>query len=306
MTHMRACRTLLMSFALVAGQPALAQEDRAGDPSEGRADGEAVNDIIVSGVRLREPEELPVSVEPMPAFAPVTRRLASDAEMFARCAGLPRLPLMRRILDGRPDTGETQKALHQHLVRNSGCLQHIPSNPYPASPFFGECNPVMIDPTKKGGPRAPLKGNLTVSNAVCRTDFDRGVMYEQALREFAPDLRLSRSNTFDIATRDRFRAREEIRNAARSTDAAEIFWAAACMVQIRPKYALALLQQDAGSPAETKLRAMMISDGSACVGNAAEVKVDPRHFRAFVAEAVYAWAVAVKRTDSLLPPEAAG
>ena len=36
------------------------------------------------------------------------------------------------------------------------------------------------------------------------------------------------------------------------------------------------------------------------------IRVDPFQFRAFVAEAVYAWAVAVRRTDSLLPPEIQG
>ena len=147
---------------------------------------------------------------------------------------------------------------------------------------------------------------MAVYRSVCRADFDRGFIYEEALRQYAPDLTLSRSNTFDHATRDRFRAREEIRNSARSSQASDIFFAAACMVQIRPEYALALLQEEPESPAEVRLRAMMISDGAPCVGNPDEVRVDPRHFRAFVAEAVYSWAVAVKRTDSLVPAEAAG
>lgn len=298
-------RWIMLPFALALAAPALAQEAQIEETS---ADGEETgtdDDIIVDGVRLREPEDLPVSVGRPTDFGPVTRRLSADAEMFSRCAGRPRLPLLHRIVDGRPETGETQKALHQHLVRNSGCLMHLPT-PLPESPYFGICNPVFVDHSRNvPDARAPLRGNLAVYRSVCRADFDRGFIYEAALRQYAPDLRLSRSNTFDHATRERFRAREEIRNGARSGDAADIFYAAACMVQIRPEYALALLQEEPGSPAEGRLQAMMISDGSACVGSPAEVRVDPRHFRAFVAEAVYSWAVAVKRTDSLVPVEGA-
>lgn len=77
------------------------------------------------------------------------------------------------------------------------------------------------------------------------------------------------------------------------------------MVQLRPEYALALLHEAPGSEREGVLRAMMISDGAPGIGGVGieRVSVEAGQFRAFVAEAVYSWAVAVKRTDSLLPPE---
>lgn len=310
-------RLILVPLALAAAglaPPALAQ-DRPGEPGQetsaaANQAGEAADeDIVVNGLRLRDPEELPVSVVQPSDFARVTRGMSADAAMFSRCAGLPRQPLLGRILDGRPETGETEKSLHWHLVRNRGCLHHIASVPVPEAPHFGACNPRFVDGSRVAGglaSRDPLVTNFRGYRSVCQAVFDRGFVFENALREFAPDLRLSRSNTFDHATRDRFRAREEVRNSARSSDAAEFFYAAACMVQIRPEYALTLLQAEPGSEAEVRLRAMMISDGAPCVGNASKVRVDPHQFRAFVAEAVYSWAVAVRRTDSLVPAEAAG
>lgn len=273
---------------LAVGVPAYAQEATpAGRESESaRSDPE----IVVSGVRLRDPEELPVKVKPALAAGNVTRAMSADTVFFARCAGPPRLPLMRRIVDGLPDTVDTQSALHQHIMRNSGCFQDIPAlPPYPQSPHFGVCNAWV------GG------GGI----GFCRAILDRGFVFEQALRAYAPDLRLSRSNTFDHATRDRFRAREETRNGARFSATADYFYTAACMVQIRPEYALALLQEAPGSDREGTLRAMMISDGAPCIGGVGieRVSVEGGQFRAFVAEAVYSWAVAVKRTGSLLPPD---
>lgn len=304
---MKSVRLALLPFALLAGAPASAQQPESGS-AESRASDSASDPIVVDGVRLRDPEELPVSVAQPTEMNRVSRGLASEAAQFTRCAGLPRPELLHRILDGRPESGEADKALHWHMVRNIGCLQDVPSSPIPASPYFGLCNPDWVNPSKggQGGLRTPLIGNLMVDRSVCRVHFDRGFIYEEALREYAPDLALSRSNTFDHATRDRFRAREEVRNSARSPASADFFFAAACMVQIRPKYALALLHEEPGSAAEGRLRAMMISDGAACVGNAAEVEVDARQFRAFVAEAVYAWAVAVRRADTLLPPQRHG
>lgn len=256
----------------------------AGQPSDS-----ATADIVVRGLRLREDEELPVELRSPPVLGRVSRGLVADSAMFVRCAGLPRPSLLHRIVDGRPGTGETQKALHQHVLRNRGCYQGLPTvPPLPASPYYGACNPIVFE----------------ASLATCRVTYDRGAIYEQVLHDYAPDLRLSRSNTFDHATRARFRTREDLRNGAREPGARDYFFAAACMVQLRPEYALALLREAPGSDREERLRALMISDGAPCIGGIRieTVAVDPGQFRAFVAEAVYSWAVAVRRSDSLLPP----
>jgi hypothetical protein len=244
----------------------------------------------VRALRLRADEEMPAEVTPQVGLARTSRGIAVDAERFTRCAGLPRPALLRRIVDGRPETGETEKALHQHIMRNAGCYKGIPTvPPHRDPPYYGVCNPIVVAHTYP----------------ICRVHYDRGAIYERVLREYAPDLRLSRSNTFDIATRARFREREDARNRGRKSGADDYFFAAACMVQLRPEFALALLREESGSAREGRLRAMMLNDGAPCLGTTpdqlARVEVDPGQFRAFVAEAVYAWAVAVKRTGTLLP-----
>lgn len=290
----------LLPFALAFAAPALAQEAGEEEAAQAPAPDTAAEaaepaetDIVVRSLRLRADEELPAEVSPSPGMGRASRNVAVDALRFTSCAGLPRPDLLRRILDGRPETGETEKALHQHIVRNSGCFKGMPQITWQReSPYYGACNPVVINHQQP----------------VCRVHYDRGAIYEQVLREYAPDLRLSRSNTFDRATRDRFRAREEHRNSGRTSSADDYFFAAACMVQLRPEFALALLREEPGSDREARLRGMMIADGAPCIGGVPveRVRVDPPQFRAFVAEAVYAWAVAVRRTDSLVPPQANG
>jgi len=246
-------------------------------------------DIVVEGLRLREDEVLPVETLPNADSNTVSRQINADAARFARCAGLPRPELLRRIVDGRPETGETEAALHQHILRNSGCYSGFPSlPPSPQSPYYGACNPIL----------------LPSGNEICRVPFDRGEIYERVLKEYAPDLALDRSITFDPAIRNAFRQREEPRNAARFR-AGDFYWVLACLVQTRPEYALALLKEEPGSEREARLRALMISDGSQCMGghDVSKVRVDARQFRAFLPEAVYSWAVAARGADSLLPPD---
>ena len=277
----QAIRTVLLTFALAAGNAAPLGAQDSDQPAE--AVGE---NIFVGALALRQGEELPVETSTVPALGPVSRGLVADAARFTRCAGLPRLPQLRRIVDGSPETGETQTALHYHIVRNGGCWGR--AHFYVESPFYGVCNPHVVHESLR----------------ICRATYDRGAIYEQVLREYAPDLRLSRSNTFDHATLRRFRAREEARNGARTKGARDYFFIAGCMVQLSPQYALALLQEEPGSEREGQLRAVLISDGAPCVGGRVErVSVDPGQFRAFAAEAVYSWAVAVRRTGTLLPAD---
>ena len=276
---LRFIRLALLPVGLIAALPASAQ-----DGGEGAAD-----DIVVTGVPLREGEETPVTLQDDGLSGAVSRQIASEVDRFARCADLPKPDLLRRIVDGKPETGETQKALHEHILRNSGCYGTI-FPPIPASPYYGECNPIVVNDFRK--------------TSICRADYDRGEIYEQVLRKYAPDLVINRSITFNPEIRADFLAREERRNRDR-TESDDLFWFASCAVQIRPEYALAMLREESGSAREARLQQLMIKDSLPCFegGKVEEVTVDSRQFRAFVAEALYSWAVAVRSVDSLIPQD---
>ena len=265
---------------LSPGTPAFAQQE--GDLPEG-------GDIVVTGVPLRDGEETPVTLQDDGLSGAVSRQIASEVDRFARCADLPKPDLLRRIVDGKPETGETQKALHEHVLRNSGCYGTI-FPPIPDSPYYGKCNPVMVNDVRE--------------TSICRADYDRGEIYEQVLRKYAPDLVINRSITFNPEIRADFLAREERRNSDRM-ESDDLFWFASCAVQIRPEYALEILKEESGSAREARLQQLMIKDSLPCFegGNVQEVTVDSRQFRAFVAEAVYSWAVAVRSVDSLIPKD---
>ena len=276
---LRFIRLALFPVGLIAALPASAQ-----DEGETPAD-----DIVVTGVPLREGEETPVTLQDDGLSAVVSRQIASEVDRFARCADLPRPDLLRRIVDGKPESGEAQRALHEHILRNSGCYGTI-FPPIPDTPYYGKCNPVMVN---------DIRGNN-----ICRADYDRGEIYEQVLRKYAPDLVINRSITFNPEIRADFMAREERRNQDRVLSN-DLFWFASCAVQIRPEYALAMMKEEAGSGREARLQELMIKDGLPCFagGKVEEVTVDSRQFRAFVAEALYSWAVAVKNVDSLIPQD---
>ena len=136
---------------------------------------------------------------------------------------------------------------------------------------------------------------------ICRAYYDRGAIFEQALDEYAPQLQLSHTETLDPAIRDRYLVREEQRNRFR-TQTRENFGFAASVVQINPESALAMLQETPGSEGEATLQFRLLEEGLLCLANleVEEIEVDGVLFRAFVAEAVYSWAVAAKGADSLL------
>lgn len=282
----------LVAIAMALAVPVAAQDgaaqDGAAEPNGAEAEAQVDNTIVVKGLHLRDDEDLPVKGRPLDAFSQKSRLIASDSDRFTRCAGLPEGKLLRRIVDGKPMTGETQKALHRYIVKNSACSLAVPALlPQPSSPYYGVCNPQVV--------------GWVVGNT-CRVPYDRGAIYEETLREYAPDLRLTRSNTFARSTIEAFRTREEARNQSRQGPDARFFWIASCMTQIRPEYATAMLQSEQGSQEEARYMAMMLSDGRQCIGDQVEeITVVPGQFRAYVAEAVYSWAVATRRQDTLLP-----
>ena len=250
-------------------------------------DAAAAGDIVVEGTTVDG--DPPIKTEDDGVFGTVSRQLASEADRFSRCADMPRPSLLRRIVDGHPETGETRKALDQHIMRNQGCYGGMfLMPPYPDPPYYGKCNP------------HPLPDG----RSICRSHYDRGAIYEQVLRKYAADLTFDRAATFDPVVRAEFMSREEERNQFRR-ESADYFWFAACAVQLSPEYALQMLEEEPGSEREVRYQSLMISEALPCFEGrkVTDVTVDRSQFRAFVAEAAYSWAVAVMRVDSLLPAD---
>jgi hypothetical protein len=207
----------------------------------------------------------------------------AESAFFARCAHMPHRPGdLRDIVDRGPRDTIAEKALHKLIIHNTACFQDLLAFLPPApSPYYGVCNPR--------------------TNGLCRTTFDRGALYERVLRTYAADYRLTRYQTFDRAARARFLAREHARNHLRFKSDLDYFETVACMVQISPEYGQALLRAVPGSAGETRARQYLIGYGNPCVGGAKTVKADAAQFRAYTAEAVYAWIVAAQGAASLVP-----
>lgn len=259
--------------------PAMAQEGDAG------ANSVPEDEIRVLG-QLESPDDLPVKADAIGRQAQVSRHIISDVRRFVRCAKPPAPDRLSTILDGQMQMLPTKRALHDYVVRHRGCYAGYPISPPPppSSPYYGDCDPKVVDP-------------LTT---ICQVVFERGVLFEQALEEFGGGVPLTRRETFDEDIRARFMAREEERNRYRLKLGSNYFYTVACMVQIQPEYGTALLTAEPGSDDETRLRQLLIGYGGPCMGNPKKVVVDPGQFRAYVAEAVYSWKVAVLGKPSLI------
>lgn len=242
------------------------------------------SELVVKGF-LAPDRDLPVQVRPVYGQAFASRGSSADARMFVRCAHKPRASMLRQIVDGPANTRLTEFALDRYIRMNSACYSGYPPSLSPGAPYFGDCNPVLIDDTLE----------------ICRAYYDRGALVEYALHTYAPDLNLTPAQTLTAEARDRFLAREAIRGKQRLAADRLYFTVVACMVQYQPARAIRLLQAEPNSADEKRLRTLLVGLTPVCVANARNVQVDPIQFRFYVADAVYAWAVAVRGTDSLIP-----
>ncbi|QIG79207.1 hypothetical protein [Stakelama tenebrarum] len=298
----RFCLTALTAIGAFAATPAAAQVES--------------EEIVVLG-DLESAEDLPTQTKPDTNLAQTSRTAASESARFIRCTELPEPDELRTILDTPVNRIAGQRALHRFIRTHSGCYGGLDTVVRP-SPWLGVCNP-------QGAPGAPPKNadqifvesnlpaemrsmlsvtghrSVRMNGDLCRVTFDRGALFELAVEKYGDDITLSRGLTFHPVIRERFETREIPRSESRSPTDREFFYRVACMVQIRPEYGQMMLQTEPGSETETRLRQLLIGYGAPCVGYAEEVVADGSQFRAYVAESVYSWMVAVRGTDSLVP-----
>lgn len=239
------------------------------------------DEILVEGVRIDDHRPVVDVVNAIPQQAAM-RQLAERASLFERCAKRFDVTLARKVIDGPPNSATTRSALDRLIRTNVACY---PTRAYmfePAEPAYGDCNP------------APVGEHL-----VCQVLFYRGAVLENAIRAYAPGLKLDRTDTSNPIVRNRFDWRERERGRYRVAADRRYFNVAACMVQREP--ALASRLMNAAPDERLKLQQVLIDRTRGCIGNARRVTVDPTQFRIYITDAVYQWAVAARNVDSLLP-----
>ena len=262
-----------IAAAVAQGQDAPAQEKPAPKPP-------AVdrNLIVVQGNRRDEPMR-----SPLPAGGLQTGRVVtSDARRFVRCMhGVPPA-LLRPVVEGHFADPATHDALDKLIRTHPTCYASY--SPSTATPYYGVCNPIPV----------------SKDFIVCRANYDRAVLIEEALTQYAPNFRLTRADTLGRETVDRFRAREEARGKFRSPMDRRYYDTLACMVQLEPEIAGRLLRAEPGLEREAGLRQQILTRTRVCAGNAKRVSFDPVQFRGYLADAFYHWTIAAKGVETLI------
>jgi hypothetical protein len=268
-------------------------------PGNGQPD-----DIVVEGYRNRASPDSRVA--PPAAVSAVRNRKAYEySERIAKCAARSHLSSLARlsaVVDGEFNTA-THLQAQDRLVRTYVTCSESPSllsftNPprtadENASALQG--NLVSSTGLAVGGPTAVVDG-APLGHSI----YDRGAFTIQAIKMFAPDLRLTRQEVNDPVVQARFNAREVARNRFRLPIDYRYFEVAVCMVRVQPELAVRLTKSD-GSARFSDVQEALIDRARVCIGGARHVSVDPTQFRMYIADAVYRWAVAARGIDSLIP-----
>lgn len=213
--------------------------------------------------------------------------------------------LLRQVIDGPPNDADTRHALDTLIRNNLGCYPDYPNVARSHPPELGTCHAEMVGNlyargvTEANG--APHAVTGVGGQAVCRALYTRGAVLEQVLRTYAPELKLTREETWREDVVRRFDEREKARNSERHERDYRYFAVAACLVQAQPELASFLVRSAPASRLSLRIQETMLARAPHCVGFAQSVKADPLQFRIYVADAVYRWLVAARGVDSLLP-----
>jgi hypothetical protein len=295
-----------MGFGLAAfiatGAMAQQQPSPTPPPAEPAAGQQALtaetpdNDIVITGYRLRKDLDTTARYPSSINTRNIARRY-DNAERQAKCAAHSKLSdrsLLRKVVDGEFNSSRHAYAQDRlariyatcgegsaALVRTGAEANELQA----ASAMSGDTSGITggVDPF-------PLGHSI----------YDRGAYTIQALKQFAPDLVLTRGQTDDPEVQRRYNMREIPRNRFRLPADARYFEVATCMVRLEPGLAVQLAMSD-GTARFGDLQAALIDKARPCVGGAKSVQVDPTQFRLYIADAVYRWAEAAQNKGSLIP-----
>jgi hypothetical protein len=290
----------LLGIAAIAASPA--QQSKAAAAEAGREEPRNP-DVIVRGYRERKKQGL-IAASSLRNSAVQTRHRLARSSLFARCAARGRLAppaRLRAVVDAV--VGSTSQVVAQNLLKRT----HITCS--------ADGGALLSVTTAEGADgtnalaRAVAGGNGSLSFAgaavgvdpfaLGRSRYDRGALMIAALERFAPELTLTRRQTYDPAVQRRFDEREIPRNRLRQDADRLFFQVAVCMVRMEPELATRVaLNQDRTLASD--LQGALIDSARDCVGGARRVAVDPTDLRMYVADAVYRWAVAARGVDTLV------
>ncbi len=287
----------VVAAAFPVGYPAAAGQTAA-QAQAAQDDDSLPDDIVVEGYRQSKPIDARTRV-PAAVSAVRNRQAYALSERLAACAArskLSKLSRLRAVVDGEFNSA-TQVTAQDRLKRiyitcsESASLLSFTSAPQSTLDIMAA---VSNDATGTSG--------FTNGAPLGRSIYDRGAFTIQALKLFAPDLQLTRAETFDPAVQTRFNAREVPRNRFRFPADYRYFQTAVCMVRLEPRLAVRLAKSEGGARF-SDVQEALIDRTRECLGGARNVKVDPTQFRIYIADAVYRWAVAAHNTASLIPTD---
>jgi len=263
------------------------------------------DDIIVEGYRERKEYDTRTGV-PIGSSAALNRTKYAYSERLAKCAArskLSNLSRLRAVVDG-----EVNSARH-HFAQDRLSRIYVTCGESPALLSFtsppvtaAELTPNVAD---------VFNGRSTVGSGVTGvveaaplgwSIYDRGAFTIEALKHYAPDLKLTKAETGDPAVQRRFNLREVPRNRLRFPLDYRYFEVATCMVRVEPRLAVRLAMSE-GPARLGDVQEALIDRARVCVGDAKSVRVDPTQFRLYIADAVYRWAVAARNVASLIPTD---
>lgn len=258
------------------------------------------DDVVVEGYRERPDIQTHAKV-PVAVSTTRNRQTYEHSEQLAKCAArskLSDLKRLRAVVDGEFNTAtmllaqDRLKRIYVSCSEGAGILENTkaPQSDMEQAALFDGQTDFLSRAGSFAADAAPLGYSI----------YDRGAFTIQALKLFAPDLKLTRAETGDPQVQSRFNLREVPRNRLRLREDYDYFAIAVCMVRVEPRLSVRLAMSD-GSARFGDVQAALIDRARICVGGAKNVQVDPTQFRLYIADAVYRWAVAARGVDSLIP-----
>ncbi len=275
--------TLCALSCLVAASAAGAQSAPQKNTSTKQAPSASTNDIIVEGQLDLPPNtdttaRITASPNANPRESAVAKRQQfAFSQRVAQCAlrgKLSNTAQLRAVIDDAPYKA-SQRYAQDRLKR-----------------IYVTCSEgLALGDFSEGALAEPENGGI----------FDRGALYIEAIRTYAPDLVLTSRETNDRTVQARFNALEEPRNRYRLPLDYQYFEVAVCMVRVQPRLSLRLVRTDGPPQQIARISNTIVDNAAECRGNAKKVYFNPTEFRIYIADAVYRWAVAARGVDSLIP-----